>query len=262
MPELTEADFIPFGSPNNKDNTIPRFYPREVLNNFKSEKEGHPVYDKMDYVEVLIPGDRLTQADRKVTDKDKARWARHWAAYQAGKELTLDGMPLEKWPLVDKNQIEHLKHFNIRSVEQLAKLSDTQLQAVGMGARALRDKAVVYLEEARGSAGISRVLQENRDLQNQLAAMRTQVDSLLAIANAAKEAAAAAPAPVAVAAPAVDQAAIAAMVAAAVRDALTSGATVALADSARAQSFVARADEALAKPPAAAPKPAIEEPGI
>lgn len=221
MPELADSDFVPVGT-RTKDSAIPRFFQKACKNNFKSEREKKAVYDTKDYVEILTPGDRLNTIIREVQDKDKARWPEHWAAYKAGRELAVVGTPLEMWPMVDVGQVETLKQWNVRSVEDLAQLSDANVQKIGMGMLTLRQKAIVWLAEADKGAGVAQVVAENSELKQRMAAMEEQMKSLAAAAEAAAARAAAAPtpAPAAASAPAIDPDVLAAMVSAAVAKAM------------------------------------------
>jgi hypothetical protein len=189
----TDADFVSAALNQSKDQAIPFFYMKDVKNNFKSNEAGHPVYDKKEYVRVVIPGDRNSVPDREVRESDKSRWPKLYVAFKNNQELAPDGMPLEKWPLVDINQVEFLKHWNIRTVEQLANINDMHIQKLGMGARDLRSKAIVYLEQARDGSGISRLVQERETLTARVKDLESQVQQLAATASAAKTQAAAQP---------------------------------------------------------------------
>lgn len=174
---LSDADFV-LSHKGGKDQTIPQFFIKQKKNNFKSAQAGHDVYDQKEYVRVIIPGDRNSIPEREVREEDKARWAKHYIAFKNGLTLAPDGMPLEKWPLIDINQIEHMKHWNVRTVEDLANLNDIHLQKLGMGARDLKSKAIVWLEQARDGSGVSRVVQENEELRAKTRSLEDQLKTL------------------------------------------------------------------------------------
>lgn len=207
MPEVSDDLFIPAGQ-QHPDSAIPRFHKQAVKNNWRSDQEGKPVYDSKDYVMILVPGDRLTVVDRQVTDADKARWPRYWAAYEKGQEFTVEGTPLEQWTLIDIGMVETLKYFNVRSVEQIAKMTDAQVQRVGMGMSELRQKAKVWCAQADENKGVSQVVAENVRLGKELEQLKEQMATLARdAAEATRKAAAAAVAPApAAAAPAIDPA--------------------------------------------------------
>ena len=80
-----------------RDDCIPHFYMRAVRNPARSEERGRPVFDEIAYVRVLVPGDRNSVVDRRVSDADRARWPDRWAAFEARRERPT-GTPIEHWP--------------------------------------------------------------------------------------------------------------------------------------------------------------------
>lgn len=189
---MLDSSFVVPGK-DARDIAFPRFHSVMKKNEFRSAATGKAEYDRKDYVEVTTPGDTRSVVDREVQEKDKARWPREWVAYQNGQELAPEGTPLEMWPQVDIGQIEELKRFRVRSVEQLAAVSDTALGNLPMGTRSLREKAIVWLQQAKDGSGLSKLVAENAGLRSQLDAMQEQINSLAAMARAAQMA----PAPVA-----------------------------------------------------------------
>lgn len=178
---MLDSQFVIPGSAGDKDNAFPRFYPKSKKLEFRSQQEGQPVFETRHYVEIITPGDTRSIPNREVTDADKARWPREWAAYVENRELTPEGTPLEQWPLIDVGQIDHLKVFRIRSVEQLSQVSDNQLLNLGMGARSLRDKAIAWLAQARGSSGIAQIVAERDRLKSKVDALESQMADLAAL---------------------------------------------------------------------------------
>lgn len=178
---MLDSQFVIPGSAGDKDNAFPRFYQKSKKLEYKSAQEGHPVFETRHYVEIITPGDTRSIPNREVTDADKARWPREWSAYVENRELTPEGTPLEEWPLIDVGQIDHLKAFRIRSVEQLSQVSDNQLLNLGMGARSLRDKAIAWLAQARGSSGIAQIVAERDKLKTEVDALKSQMADLTAL---------------------------------------------------------------------------------
>jgi hypothetical protein len=177
-------DFNPDAG-RDRDAVIPRFYTRAVQNNFKTGQEGRPIFDNIEYVEMIIPGDRMAQVDCAVKQEHRERWPRQYEAFQKGQELAQEGTPLEEWSAVTRSQVEEMKHFHVRTVETLAALSDAQLaKAVPMGGFALREKAQRFLAQAAGSAPAEKLAAEVDTLRGTLAVMQEQMDQLAAV-NAA-----------------------------------------------------------------------------
>jgi nucleotidyltransferase/DNA polymerase involved in DNA repair len=145
---MTNAALNNSASMSGDDQLLVRFYRDIKQNPAKTEAEGRPIYDDVDWIEIHQPGNKLTSLMRQATDKDKQRFPRHWQAYQAREnQEELSGTPIEQWPGVTKAQVAELKHLNIRSIEQLVNLSDGNSTAI-MGIAALKRNAKAYLEAA------------------------------------------------------------------------------------------------------------------
>lgn len=138
------------------DNIIPLFYMKPVRNNFESEKQGREIFEEVAYVEMMIPGDKLTEVHEKVKDSHKERWPTQWAAFLANQEAPADGTPLKDWPPISRAVEMQLSSEKVRTVEALAGLSDLQLSKVmPMGGHALREKAQLWLKQAEGMAPVA-----------------------------------------------------------------------------------------------------------
>ena len=131
-----------------KGAAIPEFFTEAVKLEFKSQQEGRPIYEEREFVRILMPGDRLSAPVEPVNDDHKARWPKEYAAFKAGIEAPIEGIPLKQWPQVNTSRVKELAHFNIHTVEQMASVSDAHIQNLGMGARELRERAKLFLEVA------------------------------------------------------------------------------------------------------------------
>lgn len=58
------------------------------------------------------------------------------------------GTPIENANFLHRDRLEYLKHAGFSTVEQLAAMSDAQMQSLGRGAREWRKKAVQHLQKA------------------------------------------------------------------------------------------------------------------
>lgn len=168
------------------DNTVPRFHIKAVQNNFRTEQEGRPIFEDFEYVEIWIPGDQRSVVDRRVKPDDRARWPNHYAAFKAEKEYIGEGLPLAEWSAVTRSQVEEMKHFKIFTVEQLANLSDAQLQgSFAIGGTALREQARAYVATAAGQAPTAKLIADGlakdatiTELKEQMTAMQAQIAAL------------------------------------------------------------------------------------
>lgn len=168
----------------NKDaGVFPRFHKVLQQNMLKTNNEGRPMFDEVDYVEIRIAGDKNNVVNRKVTADDKDRWPVQYAAFAAGEAETVTGTPIEEWPQISRTMAATCKAMNIMNVEALAGLSDDGIQRLGMGARDLVEKAKAYLLFAKDQALPQRQAAEILKQQEVMISMQGQINELVAIAK-------------------------------------------------------------------------------
>jgi|TARA_R110000744_G_scaffold41686_1_gene94629 hypothetical protein len=119
-----------------------------------SGENGLPVYEDREWIEITpAGGNQITP--RWATEKDKMRFSRIYEAFKKGVEPPVDGLAIENWPSVTPAETKMLKQANVRTVEDLAVLSETGLKNVGFGARGLQQKARTFLVSAAGDGKVS-----------------------------------------------------------------------------------------------------------
>lgn len=100
----------------------------------------------------------------------------YYEAWKKGQEDPVDGTPLSAWPGVTRGQVDQLKSLHIRTVQDVAALTDSDLERVGMGARRLRDLARAFVKAADQDADISAALAERdaqiEEMQRQIAELQ------------------------------------------------------------------------------------------
>jgi len=158
-----------------------------VQNNFKTAQEGRPIFEDKVYIRIRTAGDRLNEVHREAKDQDKRRFPLQWARYVQGQEQATEGTPLEQWPLMTPGSVRSLKALNVNTVEQLAAVTDGNLDHLGMGARNLREQAQAYLARANEGAALRQATAENQNLRDEIEALKANVANLAA-ASRKKEA--------------------------------------------------------------------------
>lgn len=128
-----------------------KFYLKSTPDAAKSAAEGRPMFKEVEYVDIKIPGSRTGGACRPARQKDLERFPRHYAAFKNRIEEPNDGTPLAEWPAISRSQADELAFFNVKTVEQLAEMSDTNAGQF-MGMNALREKAKAWLAKAAEGA--------------------------------------------------------------------------------------------------------------
>lgn len=111
-----------------------------------------------------------------------ARWDAirpRYEAWKAGQELPLDGTPLAAWSGVSRSQAEVLKSHGVRTVEELAQLTDTHKDRMGiMGLGSLIEGAKRFLS-AMDRSSVTRALEERdqkiSELQAEMAELMEMV---------------------------------------------------------------------------------------
>lgn len=162
-----------------------------------SIKEGHyvgkdvvffkvtPVGGKL---EVILEAEAHLKTLRRAGDKFLPMYEAAYAAYKDGAAPPVNGTALKDWPQISPAELKTLLSCNIRSIEDLATVPEEALNRIGMGARALQNKAIAWLNAAAGpgkaaeeiaalkaemgnvSAEMKRIQQENLELRAKLEA--------------------------------------------------------------------------------------------
>lgn len=184
--------------PNDKN--ILKIWRGSVKNEALSKKEGVDVFDSAIYISIISPGATKQEFATIVERVDRDGNVRTHKPYCDDYKVQIDqfkanqddnfahGTPLSALPFMDPAVIDNLKRLGVYTAEQFKGMEGTALQAVGMGAEALKRKVVSYLEAAQGAAPIIRLENENKELREKIARLEETV-SALAAAKKKKEAA-------------------------------------------------------------------------
>jgi hypothetical protein len=155
------------------DRVFAQFYLHPKKDDAASLKEGRDIYVEIPYIKIMVPGDKDNVVQRPVREQDKQRFPRQWAAFQNSEEQPLNGTPLSEWAAIGRGQVEELKYFGVRTVEDLVNAPDSQMQKF-MGIAALKQKAKDFLEAAKGMAPINELRAENEALKGELENLKLQ----------------------------------------------------------------------------------------
>lgn len=162
---------------NNGGNAV-IFYKRAKQNEDKSKEAGRAIYDMRDYVKIITPASR-DEVDVPVQDKHKEAYPRQWAAFVDNKDQdTASGTLLSVWGGVPPERVEEYIFKKIRTVEQLAAVSDGNLQNLGMGAQADRKRAVEWLAAMSGKAPVMALQAEVEALRGEREIMAKRMSQL------------------------------------------------------------------------------------
>ena len=154
-----------------------RFYSETVENKARSLAAGHACYDMVDYVSINVAGSK-DEVVEKMGAAQIARFGPQYEAWKKTQEQPVDGTPITTVPFLNIAQIKEFQACNVMTLEQLANLSDTGVQKVGMGAHDARKKAQAYMKAAGDSAFSQRLTDENLKLKADLAQQQQQIAQL------------------------------------------------------------------------------------
>lgn len=142
---------------------------------------GVPKYVDMDFITITIPADPKLVIHTPVTDFYEWRFPNEYEKFKKGQDAVLTGTPLDLWPALLPSQIIELKHQGVRTIEQLADLSDSS-SGVMRGFYQLKHKAKQFLEDAKdkNATAIVRVQMEEQSARH-AAEMKALEDRMTAM---------------------------------------------------------------------------------
>lgn len=91
------------------------------------------------------------------------------------REVPEDGTSILGWPAVSPAQAKAILDANVRTLEDLAEANEATLTAIGMGARALKEKAIAWLDTANSTG---KTAEELDDLRKKVDTLSKSVDTL------------------------------------------------------------------------------------
>jgi hypothetical protein len=176
-------------SDKNDPLVIPVFKILTNKNEAKSREAGRPIFDDMEVVEVRFAGDRnkisvfpATAICGEVQDENgdtrKISYAERWSAqyqrFKAKAQQIAEGTPIDELPFLTQAKRAELKALSIYTAEALAALDGQPLKNLGQGGRDLKNQAQAYLDNATGSANVTKMAAELEELRRTVAELRAE----------------------------------------------------------------------------------------
>ena len=135
----------------------------------------------MECVRLHTAGDMNSAPVHPVDDKIKERFGIEYSKWKERQNNDfIKGLPLTQWPLASRGLVMELNALNIRSVEDLAAVSDGNIGKV-MDGRALRAQAIAWLETNKEAAVAAKYAAENEQLRADIVELGRQVKELAAL---------------------------------------------------------------------------------
>jgi hypothetical protein len=176
--------------------TYPRFFTDSVKDHIASAQEGRDIFKPEDRVEIIMPGiSQLTKPVERVTQEHVDRWPEEYKKFKSGQEMSVDGIPLEQWPVLKREMVLELKYLGFMTVEQIAEMSEHAVQRIPMMGRRLKELAKAYLDDEHAAALLtqttaanerleSTIKEQNEKIANQAQMLERLSAQMLALQNA------------------------------------------------------------------------------
>lgn len=121
-----------------------------------------------------------------------AAYKAKYSAWKEGRAMPENGTPIINWPAVSPAQVKILLDANVRTVEDLAAANEQAIAAIGMGGRALKQRATDWLASAKDTGKMAEEMSalkaQNADLAASNERMAKQLQELSAKFDALKPA--------------------------------------------------------------------------
>lgn len=159
------------------DKLIVSFYRKPVVQPGASAEAGRAIYKEIDYIRIMVPGNKLEITDAPMNDLHARRFADKYAKWKAGAGNVVEGTPLSALPKMTPSKVEEYKYFNITTVEQLANAADSVGQKF-FGFSEDKRAANAFMELAKGNAPIEKMNEELKHRDAKIEEMQSQIEAL------------------------------------------------------------------------------------
>lgn len=104
-----------------------------------------------DIVERIYADWLAVKRDEAGKERFPAEWLRQieakYAAWKKGTPVPTFGTPLKDWPHATPQLLKAMRAVNISTIEELASANEDTIRRLGMGARTLKAKAELYMNQ-------------------------------------------------------------------------------------------------------------------
>lgn len=128
-----------------------KFYKRKIINRYETRKQGKEISTIEEWVSLRGPGQLGTEVHHKVNPYLINRFHTQYQRFKSGKDQLI-GTPIIGWDIPNDEQKQLLVGMQIRTIEQLANVSDSIRQDLGPNLEYLVKLAREYVEKNRPAA--------------------------------------------------------------------------------------------------------------
>lgn len=158
-----------------------KFFMKEREDKEASLKEGRPIFNDVEHIDIKVPGNRGGGACRPATEQDKKRFPDHYRRFkdrEEGAREISDGTPLTEWAPISRSMAAELAFFNVFTVEHLANMADVHASRF-MGLLPIREKAKLWLENAKKDKPMWEMDQRIRELRADNEELKKTIEGLV-----------------------------------------------------------------------------------
>jgi hypothetical protein len=156
---------------------VVRFEFMPIKNHVKSIEQGRPVFDDVEYITIIIPGQRDNLVT-EVTEQYRNRFAKQYENWKSRTEDPTSGTPLKELPWMSVSQVAEFSALNVKTVEQLLGLSDAVAQKF-MGFQQLKARAQRFLDAAKDAAPDLKMEAALQARDEQITLLQSQMQDLM-----------------------------------------------------------------------------------
>jgi len=129
-----------------------QFYPDVIDDVEETEKQARLICREVDFVMIMVPGDKFSIIRRPVQERDKQRFSDRYQAFKAGRsQETASGTPLKVVSWLTKSQVRELEFLGCHTLENLAGMPDSTADKF-LQVKKLKQLAKDAIQAAKDSA--------------------------------------------------------------------------------------------------------------
>lgn len=149
-----------------------------VKDEAKSKQEGRPVFKEVEFIRIIVPGDKTQEYFNKATDKDRQKYPRAYEAFKRRGTVPVEGTPLEQWPELTRAEVLTIKAMHIHTVEMLAAVHEGNIGKLGFRGREYVTKANAFLARAKAAVSADALAASVAEKDAQIADLQRQINEL------------------------------------------------------------------------------------
>lgn len=157
---------------------VVKFFMKSVLDQAQSRNSAMPIHKNIEYVEMHAPGERLNIVCRPVTDSDKFRFPVQWSQFINKREQRPEGTPVDLLFPNNPAVADNLRAHAVFTIQQLANLSASGIDTIGMGGQDWVNMAKKYIANATDGIAFHKMQEELKKTNEEKAVLEYKVSKL------------------------------------------------------------------------------------